>query len=81
MFEQESVVPLGCLLANHGNVFKSDRGVAGETGSDLARPGCLPIGSAEPPVIAGGEAEVSEAEDQAGDEGDDARVDGGHQAG
>ena len=75
MSGQESVVPLGCLLANHGSVSKSDREIVGEIRSDLAGSSCLPIGSVEPPVFSGGEAEASEAEDQARDEGDDVEVD------
>ena len=81
MSEQESVILLGCLWANHGSVSKSDQEIVSEIGSDLARSSRLLIGSVEPPVISGGEAEASEAEDQAGDEGDDVEVDGGHRAG
>ena len=81
MSEQESVVPLGRLLANHGSIHKSNREVVGEVGSDLSELGRLLVGSVEPPVISGGEAEASEAKDQAEDEGDDAEVDGGHRAG
>ena len=81
MPEQESAVPSGCTLANHGNAPKFDQGAGGEIGSDLIRSSRLRVGGAEPAVIVGGEAEASEAEDQAGDEGGDVVVDGGHRAG
>ena len=81
MSEQESVVPLGRLLANHGSISKSDREIVCEAGSDLAGSSCLLIGSVEPPVVYGGEAEAPKAEGQAEDEGDNVEVDGGHRAG
>ena len=75
MSGEESVIPWGC----RGSVSESDWDI--EIGSDLVRLDCLPIGSAEPPVIAGGEVEAPEAEGQARDEGGDVGVDGGHRAG
>ena len=81
MSGQGSVVPLGRHLANHGSASESDREIAGEIGSDLTGSSRLLTGSVEPPVFSGDEAEAPEAEDQAGDEGDDAGVDGGHRVG
>ena len=74
MSGEESVIPRGCSESS----FESDRVI--EIGSDLVRSSHLLIGDGEPPVIAGGEVEASEVEDQAGDEGDDVGVDGGHRA-
>ena len=76
----ENVIPLSGFPTTRGSVSPSDRGIVGVR-SDLSRPSRLLDGSVEPPFIAGGEVEASEADRQAGDEGGDSGDDDGHQAG
>src|SRR5438128_11770420 len=53
--------------------------MVGQIGIDLADRSCLRIGDVKPSVNAGDEAETPEGELHAGDEGDRAEVDRGHQ--
>src|SRR5438105_15726790 len=53
--------------------------MVGRIGTDQADRSCLQIGDVQPPVNAGDEAKAPEGELHAGDEGDRAEVDRGHQ--
>src|SRR6266508_2962273 len=65
---------IGIRLGN-----RSGEGMVGPIEIDLADRSCLRIGDVEPSVNAGDEAKTPEGELHAGDEGDHAEVDRGHQ--
>ena len=58
---------------------RSGEDMIGRIGIDLVDRSCLQIGDVQPSVDAGDEAEAPEDELHAGDEGDRAEVDRGHQ--